>query len=126
MGCGGCRFQIPPQRHREAKGVSKMPQGADNPERISVAPEFHPEDSSITFPEGVELFEVEGYSVDEDDARRLICNMPICQTRMAGFMMQKDGTYQPHFVCMGDCEHKSTPVTFDICSACPVRSEGGL
>ena len=113
MGCGGCRFQVTPQKINMPTGAAK-------------APEFHPADSSITFPEGVELFEVDGYEVDEDDPRRLICKMPICQTRMAGFMLQKDGTYMPHFVCMGDCEHKSTPVTFDICSACPVRSEGGL
>ena len=109
MGCGGCRFQLDPQK-------------IDTPKEASKTPEFHPEDSSITFPEGVELFEVEGYEIDDDDPRRLICNMPICQTRMAGFMLQKDGKFRPHFICTGDCEHKSTPVTYDICLECPVRS----
>ena len=113
MGCGGCRSQVTTQK-------------INIPTRASKTPEFHPEDSSITFPEGVELFEVDGYTVDEEDPRRLNCNMPICQTRMAGFMLQKDGRFRPHFVCLGDCEHKSTPVTFDICSVCPVRSEGRL
>lgn len=110
MGCGGCRNQVVVQTE------------SATPKRVQETPEYHPEDGSITFPEGSELFEIQGYEVDEDDERRLISNMPICTYRMTGIMLQKDGKFRPHHICTGNCEHKSKPVTHDICLECPIRS----
>lgn len=79
-------------------------------------------DGSVVFPEDVEIMNIQGYEVDPEDDRRLIPIGAGCSKRMTGIMLQRDGTFAPHHVCMhNQCEHKSKPVTFDICEGCPLR-----
>jgi len=106
MSCGGCRDG----------GVHAVPL----PPAAFKTPQYQPADGSITFPEGVEMLEIDGYEVDPDDDRRLVTKMPPCMHRITGVMLQKSGTYAPHHVCTGPCPHKSKPVTFQICTDCPI------
>lgn len=79
-------------------------------------------DGAVVFPEEAEIVDIEGYEVDPEDERRFIPTGPACSKRMTGIMLQKDGTFAPHHVCMHQqCEHKSKPVTFKICEGCPFR-----
>lgn len=108
MGCGSCRNEGGPiHRVHISEAALKTPR-------------YHPGDGSITFPEGTPMVDIDGYGVDEDDHRRLVSHMPECQYRITGIMLQKDSTFKPHHVCTGPCEHRTKPVTYAICSGCPL------
>lgn len=109
MGCGGCREGITVQ--------------VENAETLQ-APVLEP-DGSIRYPESQEVPEIEGYTLDEEDDHRLIPDEKChCVWKITGIMLQKKGGYKPHHVCRhSECEHRSKPVTPEICKACPFRQE---
>lgn len=106
MSCGGCRGGSP--------HIVPVPPAALK------TPQYQPMDGSITFPEGIDMMDIEGYEVDPEDERRLLSIMPPCMFRITGVMLQKDSTFKPHHVCNGKCEHKGKPVTLEICKGCPL------
>jgi len=107
MGCGGC-------------------QGGKV--RIDLPPVTSPvmnQEGAIEYPEGHDIPEIQGYHADPENDRVLIPDDGVgCDYRIAGILMQRDGSYKPHFVCRHtQCEHKSKPVTMDICKGCPFRNK---
>ena len=105
MACGACR-----------KGRSVKP-----PTDQKAAPEYSQEDGSITFPEGTEVMQIEGYDTDPENPRRLVSLYPGCDYRIAGVMLKKDGTYGATHMCIGDCPSKNQMVTPEACNACPLK-----
>ena len=98
----------------------------NNPHVVKISNQTTPileNDDSIIFPEGAEVFEVEGYEPDPDDDRRLICTEEPCTLRVTGIMLDQDDTYKPYMVCgHSKCPHSSNPVTFKVCKECPFRT----
>lgn len=107
MGCGSCR-----------QGVNNIT--AD----IIKAPIMNP-DGSITFPSKGKVPLIEGYTANPENEFNLIPdNNCVCIHKMTGIMLQRNGIYKPHHVCMcSKCPHKSKAVTTDICKACSFRQE---
>ena len=107
MGCGRCRQQT--KIKVSAAAILKAP--------------VMQSDGVIQFPEGQTAPLVAGYTSDEGDKSRLIPDEDCaCVWKITGIMLQKGGTYKPHHVCrQSKCEHRSKPVTADICKACPLR-----
>lgn len=108
MSCGGCGSRIRIK--------------VDKPEMLK-SPVID-QDGVIVFPQDQEEIPViDGYTVDEENPLRLIPNEDAhCVWKITGIMLQKSGSYRPHHVCRNSkCEHRSKPVTPDICKACPLR-----
>lgn len=86
-------------------------------------------DAPLMFPDGTVLFyseapEVDGYTKDPEDPRKLIPNKPVaCGYRISGILLNRDGSYTPTHICRhSDCEHLYKEITFDICSECPLKT----
>ena len=110
MGCGGCRGSF----------------SFKAPDKESLVAPVMDSDGSILFPKDYTVPVIEGYHLDEENEQRLIpdddCH---CAWKITGIMLQKDGSYRPHHVCRhSKCEHRSKPVTPDVCKGCPLRDAG--
>ena len=107
MGCGGCR-----------QGVTIQ---ISDPNVIK-APVMN-SDGSIQYPKNQKVPVIQGYEQDPKDYSRLITqNSCGCTWRITGLLLNKEGTHLPHHVCRhSKCEHRSKPVTMDICQTCPLK-----
>lgn len=111
MACGGCRG--------DRVVVNQQP--------VEQTAPIMEQDGSIVFPEGTDVLQIEGYSVDPNNPRRLVPHEDsACFYKITGIMLTRDGSYKPHSVCRhSECEHRTKPVTPDICKGCPFRSKKG-
>jgi len=107
MGCGRCRGPV-------------RVKGFEAPRRAPVLNK----DGDIVFPLKADVPKLEGYTAHPEQPHVLSPNEDfVCENRMTGILLQKDGSYAPTYICMdGKCPHKSTQVNPSICKACPFRS----
>lgn len=106
MACGGCGGRLP---------AVKVDVKIEAPQILN--------DGTVQFPEGPAPV-VEGYTMDPDDDTVLVPSGQHCDMRITGILLQRDGTYKPFHVCRHpQCDKRSEEVSFDVCDACPYRSQ---